>query len=340
MARQMRNVFDQFQQPENRLTHALMCSLHEDPKLLRRFVHWATGKAPPAHNLQVVEQSLPGQDEGEEPTEQQRRGLPDGWIFDDDGWALVIESKIGCRLEVDQIQRHRFTAQRRGFIKLHMVALVNEMPEHVVDWELKVRRWTELYIWLKADSHSSKWASRLHQYMEILEAKLVADESLKTGTLTVFTGIPFTAKIPYNYLEAKRQLRLAMDELRLRQDLLVSLGIDRKAAGRSAITGKDSNAVWDYLRLAKSADAKNFTEFPASDARPASGISSRDRRGSKWCTGRLSQKRIWERQRPFCRSAFRSSEAIQRFFGRSARSSPLGRTDSKALSLTEVRTIC
>jgi hypothetical protein len=36
----------------------------------------------------------------------------------------------------------------------------------------------------------------------------------------------------------------------------------RKAAGRSAITGKDSSAVWDYLRLAKSADAKNFTEFP------------------------------------------------------------------------------
>ncbi len=258
----MRNVFDQFQQPENRLTHALMCSLHEDPKLLKRFVHWATGEAAPAGDLQVVEQSLPGQDEGEELTEQQRRGLPDGWIFDDDGWALLIESKIGCRLEADQIQRHRFTAQRRGFTKLHTLALVNEMPDLLVDSELKIRRWTELYVWLKAESYISEWASRLHEYMEILEAKLVADEYLKTGTLTVFNGVPFSGESPYNYLEAKRLLRLAMDELRLRKDLVVSLGIDRKAAGRSAITGKDSSAVWDYLRLAKSADAKNFTEFP------------------------------------------------------------------------------
>jgi hypothetical protein len=56
MARQMRNVFDQFRQPENRLTHALMCSLYEDPKLLKRFIRWATEEAAPTGDLQVVEQ--------------------------------------------------------------------------------------------------------------------------------------------------------------------------------------------------------------------------------------------------------------------------------------------
>jgi hypothetical protein len=90
----------------------------------------------------------------------------------------------------------------------------------------------------------------------------VKDEYLKAGTLTLFTGVQFGSETPYNYLEAKRVLRLAMDELRLRDDLHKAFGIDRSASGRAAITGKDSTSVWDYLRLTRSAKAKNFTEFP------------------------------------------------------------------------------
>ena len=37
----MRNIFDQYSHPENRLTHALASCLAEDRKLLRRFVGWA-----------------------------------------------------------------------------------------------------------------------------------------------------------------------------------------------------------------------------------------------------------------------------------------------------------
>jgi len=53
-----------------------------------------------------------------------------------------------------------------------------------------------------------------------------------------------------------------MDELRLRDDQHTAFGIDRSASGRAAITGKDSSSVWDYLRLARSVEAKSFTEFP------------------------------------------------------------------------------
>ena len=256
----MRNLFDQFQQPENRLTHALMCALHEDPKMLKKFVHWAIGDPVPAGALSVVEQSLPGQDEGEELTDQQRRGLPDGWIYSDGGWALLIESKIECRLDSDQIQRHVFTARRRGFTKLHTLALVTDLPKGAFAAELNIRRWTELYIWLKTEFQNSEWAKKLYEYMEILEVKLVAEERL-TGTLTVFTGVPFGTE-PYNYLQAKRVLRLAMDELRRREDLHLTFGIEPNTPGRGAITGKDSSSVWDYLRLLRASEAKTFTEFP------------------------------------------------------------------------------
>jgi hypothetical protein len=258
----MRNLFDQFQQPENRLTLALMCSLHEDPKMLKKFVHWAIGEAAPAGTLSVVEQSLPGEDEGDELTDLQRRGLPDGWVYSDSGWALLIESKIECRLESDQIRRHLYTARRRGFTQLHMLALVTDLPKGPLNVELHTRRWTELYTWLKSELRDSVWANKLSEYMEILEVKLVAEEYLKTGTLTVFTGVPFGTESPYNYLEAKRVLRLAMEELRLREDLDRAFGIDRNVAGRAAITGKDSGSVWDYLRLLKASEAKTFTEFP------------------------------------------------------------------------------
>lgn len=43
----MRNVFDQYDQPENRVTHALMSALHEDAKLLKAFLREVAREAPP-----------------------------------------------------------------------------------------------------------------------------------------------------------------------------------------------------------------------------------------------------------------------------------------------------
>lgn len=39
----MRNLFDQYSQPENRLTHALMTALHEDRGLLALFLREIAG---------------------------------------------------------------------------------------------------------------------------------------------------------------------------------------------------------------------------------------------------------------------------------------------------------
>ncbi len=58
----MRNLFDQYKEPENRLTHALACCLAEDRTLLRRFVRWAALARPPAKaRLEVLEQRIPSE---------------------------------------------------------------------------------------------------------------------------------------------------------------------------------------------------------------------------------------------------------------------------------------
>jgi len=58
----MRNLFDQYNQNENKLTHALVSSLYEDKVLLKAFVRWVTGEKIPSRNIEVIEQQLIGDD--------------------------------------------------------------------------------------------------------------------------------------------------------------------------------------------------------------------------------------------------------------------------------------
>lgn len=72
--------------------------------------------------LSVLEQKYPGEEEEPSEEELERRGIPDGWIFNDEGWCVLIESKVLMRSRADQIQHHRRTAERRGFE--HVTAVV------------------------------------------------------------------------------------------------------------------------------------------------------------------------------------------------------------------------
>lgn len=256
----MRNIFDQYSQPENRLTHALVCALSEDRRLLRHFIRWVTEKAAP-RDIEIIEQRLPGEPElGED--ESGRRGLPDAWIYDDSNWSLLIESKVSATLKNDQLRRHHNTALRRGFDDITLLAIdvlppKGNIPEYVI-----FKKWSELYTWLYKQSHHSDWALKTVRYLEVAESKWAVDGYLKEGALTVFSGVPFSDDNPYNYPEAKRLIKLIMDELRDRKDLKRKLGMNPDALGRGAITGRDGVSVWDFLRIKESNDEEPFTKYP------------------------------------------------------------------------------
>ena len=259
----MRHLFDQYRQPENQLTHALVSSLANDPALLKKFVHWATAEKAPTSRLSIVEQTLPGQEEPAQEDQERRRGLPDGWIYDEENWCLLIENKIQSPLTRNQLDRHRATAIRRGFEKISLLALVpNSSDEAALYGDLVVvRKWTDLYLWMSQQTQS-EWAARLISYMQVLEQKLVLQNYLREGTLTVFDGIKFGKDNPYSYIEAKRLLHLAMDELRKRSDLQKQIGMDAEGQGRPAITGRESSRIWDFIPVKLARGVKNFTEFP------------------------------------------------------------------------------
>lgn len=256
----MRNVFDQYDQPENRLTHALLSTLQSDPTLLRRFLRWCNARVPDGARLEVLEQSLPGEPVELSEEEGERRGLPDGCITDGQGWALIIECKLAAVLKTEQLRRHLKTAARKGLRDCSVLVLTLDgrvAPQPGV----RSARWCELYQWLKRQSRKSDWVRRCIHYFEVLEATLPSEYLMK-GTLTVFAGVPFGPDEPYNYPQAKRLLGLLRDELRADRRLKRQLRIDPNSTGRGAITGRQSNSVWDFIGLAEARKAGTFTQYP------------------------------------------------------------------------------
>lgn len=245
----MRNVFDQYSQPENRVTHALACSLANDTDLLSSFLKRFLGiAAPSAKKLRVLEQRLPGMPPIEE-EEATRRGLPDMWIHDDDSWCLLVESKIASDLKHGQLERHHRTAIRYGFTKVRVLA-IDAMPRKITlpNWCI-FREWSEIYEWLNSASLQSFWAREATRFLEIAETSYIEKKYMKEGNLTKFSGIPFHADNPYNYFEAKRVLKLAMSEFRKDRRLQTELNIDLGAPGRKSITGRGMSIVWDFLQF-------------------------------------------------------------------------------------------
>lgn len=254
----MRNVFDQYEQSENRLTHALVSTLSKDRKLIRPFLKWLKiGSIPPVR-LRLVEQQLPGANVSGE--ENDAKGLPDACIFDDEDWALLIESKVQSPVRRDQLERHLKSAAHNGYGDAHVVVITvnkvrNDLPERA-----KAVEWRELYQWFHKFTTTPTWARTFVEYMQIFESRTIAEDRLKQGTLTMFDGLRFDEESLYTHREGKRLVRLLRDELKQRKDLH-KLGIDPNCRGRLAITGRGSDLVWDFLSL-KRAENTVHTAFP------------------------------------------------------------------------------
>ncbi len=254
----MRNVFDQYSQPENRVTHALMTALNEDRNLLSEFLEEIAGRSPPTNTdpLLVTEQSYPGSVESNE-MGKEKLGIPDAWITAGDDWCLVIENKVLSTPSTDQLHRHLATARRLGFTTPKLLLLTADRSSKNLPKGVKTIRWATVYEWLQGRLSRSKWAGRLAAYLEVMEARLTDLEQMESGTLTAFNGFRFGEDKTFNELEGKRILRLAMEELRKRTDLPSEIDINPKLPGKKAITG-----TWDILPFSSSEGARRFNHRP------------------------------------------------------------------------------
>jgi len=262
---ELRNIFDQYTQPENRITHSLMTALNQDRRLLRDFLRVLKIKPPiDPKNLSVIEQESPGKSITPE-QEFERRGIPDGWIYDEENkWCVIFEIKVTAKLHANQLSRHRHSAERMGYENIVIVAIVPQLPR-IPPKNTILRKWVEVYAWLRSNSRESLWASRVAEYLEIAESDLLDKGQFVEGALTMFAGFPFTREHPYTYLEAKRVLALAMDDLRKHRELKKQLGISPNGVGRGAIIGKQRDSIWDFLSFSSAQEADAFNKHPHLD---------------------------------------------------------------------------
>ncbi len=258
----VRNIYDQYTQPENRLTHALVSTLSHDRSLMVPFLKWAGAKdIPRVTSLRITEQQVPGQLVTGDEDEAERKGLPDACIFDDEGWSLVIEAKVASKVSRDQLERHVRTVKRYGFGKPYLLVIAVDPPAGRSMNICEHRQWREVYAWFRQHAGGSAWARAFVEYIEVFESRMIAADYSIRGTLTMFDGLRFDDENPYNQREGKRLIRLLGDELQKRKELH-KIGADPKGARRSAITGRNADRVWDFIRLKSASTAKNHTAFP------------------------------------------------------------------------------
>ncbi len=256
----MRNVFDQYTQQENKLTHALICTLAADRSLLKPFLKWADCKdIPNPKSLFITEQQIPGTAVSGD--DEEGKGLPDGCVYSELGWALLIESKVSSKISTNQLKRHFSTAVRHGFEKPYLLILSVDDPPKNLPQRATHRAWRDVYVWFRRHAGSSSWARTFTDYMEIFESRMIAEDYSIRGTLTMFDGLRFDSENPYTYREGKRLIRLLGDELQHRDDLQ-EFGVDPKGKRRGAITGRAGAGVWDFMPLQIARNAKNFTDYP------------------------------------------------------------------------------
>jgi len=252
----MRNIFDQYSQPENRLTHALASVLHQDTVLLSSFISvFGPPRPPKAAQLIVIEQSLPGSPDFAD-GEMLVRGLPDAVIYSDDGWALVLENRINDTLTIEQLRRHWNTVTKCGFTDVHGLAITREeMPDRFDGWH--VISWRDVYRWANGLRGESNWARILVDFFNVAESKMVNEGYLTEGTITDFTGISFE---PYTYLEGKRVLRLLTGKIRSDKSFMEDLRLD-SSSGRTSITNQER--IWDTISfLPSDSEGMSFSQFP------------------------------------------------------------------------------
>ena len=256
----MRNIFDQYDQPENKLTHALVSTLSHDRQLIRPFLHWLKAKhIPPTGEIRITEQEIPGLSAGGD--EQERKGLPDACFYNQDDWAVLVESKVQAGINRGQLKRHLRTARRHGYECPHVILIAVNSPARVLPKGMHAVRWCDVYRWFLRRRLHSPWAKIFLEYMHTFESKMLAKDYSIKGTITMFDGFHFDDENPYTYREGKRLIRLMGDELQKREDLFC-FGVNPKGERRKAITGRGKDGVWDFLPLKVAKKTKTFTKFP------------------------------------------------------------------------------
>lgn len=240
-------LFDQYENAENRLTHALLHTIGSSNLLFRRFLRdlMRIDSRLIAKHIEISTQKEPLSHGDKDPDEIE--SIPDAWIVDGSskaqiGIAVEVKDKKNA-LKAEQLRKH---ANRiRNYSNRYLLVLTPDLQKPGLIHKLNQTDdigakviwlpWNEIYRWLakmpfSKPSTNSKEAFLIVSLREFLERR---------REVLGFQGISFPRR--FDVAEAKDILNAEMEELEyFVKELYLSL--DRR---RPAITTFSQESVWD-----------------------------------------------------------------------------------------------
>jgi len=206
----LNNIFDQYNQDENRITNAFLQTLAKNRELLKAFLkkcfNIQLGKNA---NIVISSQKEPFGLGDEEEDKKRAEGIPDGWIIIDEEKAIVFETKIVRNaIRRDQLVAH--TKRIRGYSQKYLCVITPDEYSPVKDVnvpnvDITWISWRDVYNLVSKEKESQDLSGYLiNQLKEYLAMK---------EDLVGFQGIDYPSGL-YNPREAKIIIKSLIREIK------------------------------------------------------------------------------------------------------------------------------
>ena len=129
----LNNIFDQYDQEENRITNAFLQTLAKNRELLKAFLNGCFNIQIGKNTAIVISSQKEPFGLGDEEDDRERaEGIPDGWIIIDEEKAIVFEAKIVRNaIRRDQLIAH--TKRIRGYSQKYLCVVTPDQDSPIKD---------------------------------------------------------------------------------------------------------------------------------------------------------------------------------------------------------------
>lgn len=280
----LNNIFDQYDQEENRVTNAFLQTLARNEDLLKTFLKkYFNIHVSKSANVVISSQKEPFGLGDEEDDRKRAEGIPDGWIIIDEEKAIVFEVKIVRNaIRRDQLIAH--TKRIKGYSQKYLcVVTPDEDPPvkdiHIPNVDIAWVSWRDVYNLVskgkKSKDLSSYLLKQLKEYLAMKEdlvgfqgidypsgsfnpreAKIIIKSlirEIKPGILKVYPNLRFERKSysqdihPYTVFHRSTWSFLAADES-FTKDMHITFWLTETHMGMGITVPNNAGKRWERLR--------------------------------------------------------------------------------------------
>lgn len=217
------NLFDQYTQPENRVTNSLLQTLAASPRLTRQFLaEFVPGVEIAGEASLLISSQRTPEIERKEVAEKSEKNptIPDGWIVsrlsdEETETVVVVETKIVEKSSKTELRNQLTGHLEKGALfeprRLHALLITPDHEDPLPGWKAPVgkycwRSWRDVYRFARGQRGEFQRGSATRLLLENLK------EYLEMNDIVGFTGIDFSDG--YEELKARKILKNLMNEIR------------------------------------------------------------------------------------------------------------------------------